>query len=115
MKDVSVEGDAQLIGMRGKRKHVCDFTAVIKFIVITNNTHNTDKNDKNSDNGDDNLLTMTVTDITADRDFEFEVTYPKISTSFSNMHKNELISQVKLLKNNVTDSIVNFLNDFILK
>ena len=33
VKEAVCEGDAQVIGMRGKRKHVCDITATITWII----------------------------------------------------------------------------------
>ena len=99
------EGDAQLIGMRGKRKYMCDITATINYIITLNH----------AESDEEILVKIIITDITADRDYEFEIIYPKITNNFTNVHKTELITQIKSVKNKLTESIGNFLTVFMLK
>ena len=106
MKDVVCEGDAQIIGMRGKRKHVCDITATINYIIKIKNNENND---------DEILLKIFVIDITSDKDFEFEFSYPKISAVFTASHRSELVNHTKILKKLIVDSIGEFLEIFALK
>ena len=104
------EGDAQLIGMRGKRKHVCDITATINYTVKVKNNNN-----DNNNSDDEMLLKIIVTDITSDKDFEFEFSYPKISAVFTASHRTELVNNTKLLKNSIVESISKFLELFAQK
>ena len=106
MKSVVCEGDAQLIGMRGKRKHICDITATINYIIKLNN---------NNSEEEEISVKIIITDITADRDYEFEIVYPKITPIFTNLHKTELINQIKTVKNRLTESIGEFLTVFVQK
>ena len=139
LKDVSFEGDAQVIGMRGKRKHVCDYTATINWTIncaiknyevakskVENNTEedisNTEitkgDNKTNTDvveNKEETVLKMIVRDITSDGDYEFENIFPRISSSFSLIDKSILVNHVKLLQKTVTETLRNFLDAFSLK
>ena len=132
LKDVSFEGDAQVIGMRGKRKHVCDFTATINWAVNCsaknegeNNSEqeisNMDitKGDDNSnstvESKEENVLKMIVRDITSDGDYEFENVFPRISSTFGSTEKSVLVNHVKLLQKSVTETLRNFLDAFSLK
>ena len=110
IKDVVCDGDAQLIGMRGKRKHICDITATINYTIKTKNN-----NDNDNDNDDKNILKIIVTDITLDKDFEFEIIYPKISNEFTNLHRAESVNFSKLLKKLIIESIEKFIEIFALK
>jgi translation initiation factor 2 beta subunit (eIF-2beta)/eIF-5 len=137
LKDVSFEGDAQVIGMRGKRKHVCDFTATINWTInctsnadkpktekannteqeISNMEISKDDNKTNSsvENKDENVLKMIVRDITSDGDYEFENVFPRISTTFNSNEKSALVNHVKLLQKSVIETLRNFLDAFSLK
>ena len=138
MKDVSFEGDAQVIGMRGKRKHVCDFTATINWTIncvskknelkqetesknekdISSMDITKDDNKTNStivENKEENVLKMIVRDITSDGDYEFENIYPRISPTFTSLEKSVLVNHVKLLQKSVTETLRNFLDAFRLK
>ena len=138
MKDVSFEGDAQVIGMRGKRKHVCDFTATINWTINCVSKNNDlkqetesknekdisivditkDDNKTNSttvENKEENVLKMIVRDITSDGDYEFENIYPRISPTFTSLEKSVLVNHVKLLQKSVTETLRNFLDAFRLK
>ena len=138
MKDVSFEGDAQVIGMRGKRKHVCDFTATINWTINCVSKKNElkqetesknekdisivditkDDNKTNSttvENKEENVLKMIVRDITSDGDYEFENIYPRISPTFTSLEKSVLVNHVKLLQKSVTETLRNFLDAFRLK
>ena len=128
VKDAVCEGDAQVIGMRGKRKHVCDITATITWIVnikeekqsnaqstdsshimdVVDDDNLTKKNDstknttdkegnndeKEKEKDEDVVLKMIIRDITADKDFEFEYTHPKISATFTQEHKKVLTNSL---------------------
>ena len=138
MKNVSFEGDAQVIGMRGKRKHVCDFTATINWTIncvskknelkqetesknekdISSMDITKDDNKTNStivENKEENVLKMIVRDITSDGDYEFENIYPRISPTFTSLEKSVLVNHVKLLQKSVTETLRNFLDAFRLK
>ena len=61
------------------------------------------------------VLKIIVTDITSDKDFEFEFSYPKISAVFTASHRTELVNNTKLLKNSIVESISKFLELFAQK
>lgn len=137
LKDVTFEGDAQVIGMRGKRKHVCDFTATINWTIncasniektktekqnnteqeISNMEISKDDNKTNSsvENKEENVLKMIVRDITSDGDYEFENIYPRFSTTFKSNEKSALVNHVNLLQKSVIETLRNFLDAFSLK
>ena len=132
LKDVSFEGDAQVIGMRGKRKHVCDFTATINWTINCATKKETESNSEQEtsnmditkgdnktnstvENKEENVLKMIVRDITSDRDYEFENVFPRISSTFSIIEKSVLVNHVKLLQKSVTETLRNFLDAFSLK
>jgi Activator of Hsp90 ATPase, N-terminal len=125
---VTCEGDAQVVGMRGKIKHICDITAIVGWIIkIAKNTTNKDENNvemdisvpttameeiKEEKEVEEIILKMTIADITSDGDFEFEISYPKISSSFTLVQKSFLSNNIKVLEDAVRDSLKDFLESF---
>jgi N-acetylmuramoyl-L-alanine amidase CwlA len=127
VKEVTCEGDAQVVGMRGKIKHICDITATVDWIIrIAKNTPtNTDQTKmeisasttttdeiKDEKESEEIILKMTVADITSDGEFEFEISYPKISDYFTSVQKTFLSSNIKVLENAVRESLKDFLESF---
>ena len=124
--------------MRGKRKHVCDFTATINWTINCVSKNNQSKQETESknekdissmditkddsktnsstvENREENILKMIVRDITSDGDYEFENIYPRISPAFTSLEKSVLVNHVKLLQKSVTETLRNFLDAFRLK
>jgi Activator of Hsp90 ATPase, N-terminal len=127
VKEVTCEGDAQVVGMRGKIKHICDITATVDWIIrIPKNTPTTTDQTKmetsvpttateeikDEKEGEEIILKMTVADITSDGEFEFEISYPKISVYFTSVQKSFLSSNIKVLENAVKESLKDFLESF---
>lgn len=130
MKNAVCEGDAQVIGMRGKRKHVCDITATVTWIVkVKEEKQNSSAKahqstgssadmgvfenvkEKIKDEKDEDVeLKMIIRDITSDKDFEFEYTHPKISATFTAEHKKVLLNFKKDFESAVTSSLSKFLD-----
>lgn len=149
VKEVTCEGDAQVVGMRGKIKHICDFTAAVDWSIklsktSTNSNNSGTNNDQNNvqkmeisspiavheskgnegkekegdkegdeeGGGEEIILKMTITDITSDGEFEFEIIYPKMTISFTTIQKSFLSSNIKVLENAVRASLNEFLDSF---
>jgi hypothetical protein len=103
LKNVKVEGDAQIIGMRGKRKHMCDLTITIDYSVALTSA---------TDICEGQLI---VNDVTSDGDEEFEIIYPRITVTFTNQCKSELASQLKIVQDNIKQSLSTFLVEYRIK
>lgn len=99
--DIICEGDAQIMMMRGKKKVICDLTSTITWNFFPDGRID-----------DPVELKITVLEITADRELEFNVFYPpKVATEVSN----SLRPIIELLKQNLNTSIDTFIDQLTEK
>ena len=92
---VKIEGDAQTTMMRGKRKQICDFTINAEW-VATNKDGTTLEGQ------------LTVNDVTADKEYEFCCSYPKVD----NQQKDALEKRMELLQTTITHGLATFFEEF---
>ncbi len=95
---VKVEGDAQTTMMRGKRKQICDFTIDMEWVAT----------------GKDGTLLegqLTINDVTADKEYEFCCSYPKVGYQ----QKDALEKRIKVLQQTITTALESFFEEFSAK
>jgi len=92
---VKVSGDAETVMLRGKRKQICDFTIEFDWSGTTDGT----------------ILEgqLTVNDVTADKDYEFNCVYPKFS---SPKQKDITTKRIDALQSNVKNALDTFFEEF---
>lgn len=103
VKEVTCEGDAQVAVNRGKRKYICDFTVTVTWTG------------RSASDGSEFEGTLIVNDVTADKDYEFEVTYPAASSVFSQARRATLKGPLEKLKAAVTAQLETFFKEYTSK
>ena len=99
IKDTAkVEGDAQTTMNRGKRKVICDFTIEIEWVAT-------------STDGTKLEGQLTVNDVTADKEYEFCCSYPKVDIQ----QKHALEKRIKILQATIASALESFFDELNAK
>ena len=89
-----MNGDAETVMLRGKRKQICDFIVEFDWSATA-----------------DTILEgqLTVNDVTADKDYEFSCVYPKFS---SPKQKDTVMKHIDALQSVVKNALDAFFEEF---
>jgi activator of HSP90 ATPase len=102
IKEAVCEGDAQVAVNRGKRKYICDFTATVTWIAA-------------GADGTEFEGQLIINDVTADKEYEFDVTYPSISTVFTQATRSALKVPLDSMKKSVVAQLDVFFAEYTAK
>jgi activator of HSP90 ATPase len=104
VKDVTCEGDAQVTVNRGKRKYICDFTVTVTWTAVAAGGA-----------GGEVEGQLVVNDVTAEKDYEYEVQYPASSSVFTQAARTALKGPMEKLKAVVAAQLETFFAEYTTK
>lgn len=102
VKETSCDGDAQVTVNRGKRKYICDFTITITWTAA-------------GADGKDFEGQLIINDVTADKDYEFEITYPSVSADFTQATRTAMKAPLENFKKGAVAQLDAFFKEYTAK